>query len=433
MATKRNDADPNAFVFEGLRQRINAPLEGPPAQPHSPDIGDLQLLWWHHVASGCSQSADVVLAMLDAVCRTRMTDWMPGGMPAVGASFARPNTLRDDAKLLELLTWVWRVQRSDKIRARAERIAERVVRDLVVAGAGFASSAAAEQSGDACPRGEPVPRDATVRADWNGLMLVALLEAGSVLERRDWLGLTMKMFDALVTRLAAGPVLHHNVFGDDVGEPGRQDDYASMIRAAMRLFTAFGRPRYLAQAETWAATLEAQFWTDDAGYGATSARALALRRDSEATDENAMSDNVRMINVLVRLHDLTGREHYRQRAQRLADLIGGHGRTALVPAAAVAALVTCATRVTIKVSGKPRDPDTRALMRAALDYGLPDRLVLGPGAGERPRDQLPAAVEIVVGTTRLPAMGLDAMLGFSAPGGLHQALLRSFAPGSGPP
>ena len=413
--------DPDAIVFERLRCCIASSFAVPLADPSSPSVADLQLLWWHHVASACPRSADVVLAALGAVCRSRMVP----GSPASGSN-DRGKSLRHDAQILELLTWVWRVRRSDWMKECAEQIAEQVLAKRSVA-AGTSSLAAAEPSRVDGLGHEPRRHDASIRADCSGAMLVALLEAGSVMERRDWLASTMTMFDALVTRLPAGLQLHRAFVESDIGKPATLDEYAAMARAALRLFTAFGKPRYLAHAKAWIAALDLQIATVAAGYDATSARMRDPRHKSAALDDRAIAENVGMIDVLTRLHDLTGHDHYRRRARHLSDHIGHHAQS-VAPQAALAAFDA---RVTIKVFGRP-NADTRALLRAALDYGLPDRLVLGPGAGERAQDQRPPSAEVMVGTMRLPAMDLEGLRKLSAPGGLHQCLaMRSLAAGCG--
>ena len=62
----------------------------------------------------------------------------------------------------------------------------------------------------------------------------------------------------------------------------------------------------------------------------------------------------------------------------------------------MAGVQTLAQLVSIKVHGDPKLPETRELMHAALDCGLPDRLVLGPGAGN-PADASPR-VQVCLGS-----------------------------------
>ena len=63
-------------------------------------------------------------------------------------------------------------------------------------------------------------RDGKVMADWNGLMLVALIEAGNVFGRRDWLALARDVFDEIVASLADGATLHHSITDGRLGPAG---------------------------------------------------------------------------------------------------------------------------------------------------------------------------------------------------------------------
>ncbi len=109
-------------------------------------------------------------------------------------------------------------------------------------------------------------RDEKILADWNGLAVVALIEAGSALVRRDWLAAARTLFDALIERLNQGDALLHCGTPGSAGPPGFLDDYAAMSRASLRLYEAFGKTRYRDLAIAWVATLDADFW-DEAGGG----------------------------------------------------------------------------------------------------------------------------------------------------------------------
>ena len=273
-------------------------------------------------------------------------------------------------------------------------------------------------------------RDDKVMADWNGLMLVALLEAGSAFERRDWLAFTRQAFDALVDRLMPDGTLHHCILDDTMGPAAYLDDYAMMSRAALRLFEAFGKQRYLDHAEAWVAILDAEFWEPDkGGYCMSSARhwhpgSLAGSRVRTITETSLPSGNAAMIGVLARLYALTGTDAYRQRADRLiaafhTDIV----RSSIAAASAVDNVQTFAQFVSIKVSGPPDNATTKALLRVALDYSLPDRMVLGPGSGAGlAPDAIPTA-QVCIGTSCLaPMVSVEALRRFTAPGSLAVAV-----------
>ena len=263
-------------------------------------------------------------------------------------------------------------------------------------------------------------RDGKVSADWNGLMLVALIEAGSVFERRDWLAVAREAFDEILAHLADGATLRHSLTEGRLGGIGLLDNYAMMSRAAIRLFEAFGKPRYLELAEAWVATLEEAFRdVDGGGYHIGSTEVWSpTPHPPSIMDATLPSGNALMIGVLARLHALTGQPRYAERAERLvAAFCRVITRSGIAGATAVANTQTLAQIVSIKVSGDPTLPETRELMRAALDYGLPDRLVLGPGAGN-PADAGPTA-QICLGTRcLLPITDVAELRALTAPGSL---------------
>ncbi len=273
----------------------------------------------------------------------------------------------------------------------------------------------------------PTPvRDRKVMADWNGLMLVALVEAGSVFARRDWLAVAIQIFDALVERLSCGDRLHHCVTEGVIGPDGFLDDYVMMSRAALRLFEAFGKPRYLDFARTWVATLDAEFWdAANGGYCMSSAaqwRPMARLRT--ITETSLPSGNGLMIGVLARLYDLTGAPAYRDRAERLVEAFHTDiTKSGIAGVTSVGNVQTLAHFVKIKVSGDPANQQTRTLMRIALDHSLPDRLVLGPGAGDGEKDRAQPAAQICVGTSCLaPVTSVEELRRLLSPGGLSEFL-----------
>ena len=454
-----------------------------------------QFLWRRHVVTGTASFRDAVTASLDTICRSALFDHVGGGAHryCTDDAWTSPHfekMLYDNAQILELLTWVWRVDRSPILKICAEGIASFAIRELLVQGSGFAASLSAydEDSGEEGgfyrwedgavaailgaeadvflahyalshddPAGLLTPletvslgdemgllancrdrlldarqarkrptRDEKVMADWNGLMLVALIEAGSVFDRKDWLALALQLFDTLVARLAPEGRLHHCVTDGVLGPEGFLDDYVMMSRAAVRLFEAFGKPRYLAQAVAWVATLDARFWDGDNGGYCMSAVDIwqPTPRVRTITETSLPAGNALMIGVLARLQDLTDNADYSRRAVRLVEAFHSQiVRSGIAGATAAANVQTLANFVKIKVAGDPKHEDTRALMRIALDYGLPDRLVLGPGAGEQAGK--PPAVQICVATSCLaPVTNTQDLRKLVVPGALFASIME---------
>ncbi len=268
-------------------------------------------------------------------------------------------------------------------------------------------------------------RDDKVLADWNGLAVVALIEAGSALDRRDWLAAARHVFDALTARLNQGDALFHCSAKGIAGPAGFLEDHAAMSRAALRLYEAFGQTRYRDLAIAWVEALDADFWDEEAGgyFMSAASQWNGVARVKSITETSLPSGNALMIGVLARLHEVTGEGRYRERAERLVEVfradIVRHG---IAAATAVDNVLTLGRFVRIAVSGRPDRAETRDLMRAALDCSLPDRMVLGPGSGAHAPVDGQATAQVCIGTCcLLPIVSADALRRLTAPGGLSRA------------
>jgi uncharacterized protein YyaL (SSP411 family) len=162
-------------------------------------------------------------------------------------------------------------------------------------------------------------RDDKVLADWNGLAIAALANAGMVFERADWIDAAISAFDYVVDNLGEGERLSHSFAGGVRGVSGFSDDYANMARAALQLLETTGDRRFLEPAIQWVRTLNDYFW-DEArgGYAFTAGDAQKLiARPRTLNDTPAPSANGVMLTVLTRLAILTGDAAYGTRANAL--------------------------------------------------------------------------------------------------------------------
>jgi hypothetical protein len=98
-------------------------------------------------------------------------------------------------------------------------------------------------------------RDDKILADWNGMMIAALANAGVVFRNAKWLTAAIRAFDFVVKAMGDGDRLYHSWREGKRGHTGFSDDYAHMARAAFVLFEATADRRYLVQAEKWVRVL----------------------------------------------------------------------------------------------------------------------------------------------------------------------------------
>ena len=167
--------------------------------------------------------------------------------------------------------------------------------------------------------------DDKVLADWNGLMIAALVNAAVILEEPSWLALARarlrlhrRQHDA---RRPAKFQLGHSWRDGKLLFPGLASDFAAMIRAALALFEATGERVLLDQALAWQRALDAHYAdADSGGYYLTADDAgdLLLRPHSTADDATPNPNAVAAGN-LVRLAALTGDHAWREQADRLLE------------------------------------------------------------------------------------------------------------------
>jgi uncharacterized protein YyaL (SSP411 family) len=258
--------------------------------------------------------------------------------------------------------------------------------------------------------------DDKVLADWNGLMIAALAEAGAVFDEADWIGAARRAFDFVRTQMSAGDRLRHSWRLGQARHPGTLDDHAHMSRAALALYEATGERAFLEQARAWVAALDAHFWDDGAGgyFFTADDTADVIQRARNANDNATPSGNGTMVEVLARLHYLTGEDRYRARAEAiLAAFSGAVLRTVFPFATLINAADFLQNAVQIVLAGTRGDAALARLERALYDRSVPNRLVIRiedgaelpaghPAAGKGPVKGKPAAYVCRGQTCSLP-------------------------------
>jgi uncharacterized protein YyaL (SSP411 family) len=237
----------------------------------------------------------------------------------------------------------------------------------------------------------PRPRpglDDKMLADWNGLMVWGLAEAGGYLGRRDWIDLASRAFAEVVERMRVGEdgLVHSWREGRRL-ELGFLDDYAQMSRAAVSLFGQTGDAAYLDQARAWLARADAEFLDPETGaYFQNTAEAGLIVRPRNAHDGPYPSGNGTLALVAATLWHLTGDDAYRRRADAILSAFAGEIRRN--PFAHGTLLVTAGLledAAQLVVVGEPGEPGYEALHAVAAAAPLASR-VLHP---VRPGRELP--------------------------------------------
>jgi uncharacterized protein len=161
--------------------------------------------------------------------------------------------------------------------------------------------------------------DSKVLADWNGLMIAALANAGAMLNQPAWLAKARTAFAFIEHQMTKGERLGHSWRDGKLLYPGLASDHAAMTKAALALYEATGTSDYLARACQWQQALDRHYARPDTGgyyLTADDAEGLILRPDS-TIDEATPNPNGVAAQNLVRLAILTGDENWRRKADAL--------------------------------------------------------------------------------------------------------------------
>jgi hypothetical protein len=261
--------------------------------------------------------------------------------------------------------------------------------------------------------------DDKVLADWNGLMIAALVNAGVALDEPSWIAMAKRAFDFIATTMTDGDRLGHSWREGRLLLPGLASDFAAMIRAALALHEATGERSYLERAVVWQRAFDAHY--SDAGTGgyyltADDAEGLLLRPHSTADDATPNPNSVAAGN-LVRLAVLTSDDAFRERADRLMEgVLSAAERNLFGHVALLNALDLRLRAAEIVITGADAEP----LVQAALKLPFLGRIVvraksaanLPPThpAQEKLKAAQGAAAFICVGSTcSLPVASPDAI------------------------
>jgi uncharacterized protein len=217
--------------------------------------------------------------------------------------------------------------------------------------------------------------DDKVLADWNGLMIAGLVNAGVLLGAPDWIALAAHAFSFVASSMTRQDRLGHAWRAGRLVYPGLSPDFAAMVRAALALHEATGDQAYLARAVAWQSALEHHHIdaaTDRYFLTADDAEGLVVRPHS-TLDEAIPNHNALIAQNLVRLAALTGDPRWRERVDRLFDgLLPLAVDNVFSHVSVLNALDLRLRAAEIVVTG----PDMAALAQAALAIPYIDRIVV---------------------------------------------------------
>jgi uncharacterized protein YyaL (SSP411 family) len=271
--------------------------------------------------------------------------------------------------------------------------------------------------------------DDKVLADWNGLMIAALVNAGMMLQQPHWLDLAKRVFAFIAQHMTRGDRLGHSWRDGKLLLPGLASDYAAMIRAALTLHEATGAREYLAGALAWQAALDRHYAHEaNGGYYLTAddAEGLVVRPDS-TVDEAIPNPSGLAAQNLTRLAILSGDDIWRERADILFDgLLPIAAQSMYLHASLLNALDLRLRAIEIVAVG----PQARRFADAALTMPFLDRIVAHAASIEELPPRHPArAVSLASdATAALVCAGERCSLPVTDVGKLAQAVAATRAP-----
>ena len=219
--------------------------------------------------------------------------------------------------------------------------------------------------------------DDKVLADWNGLMIAALVNAGVAFEEPGWLEMAARAFLFVDAKMAHGDRLGHSWRAGKLLVPGLASDHAGMIRAALALHEATAEHAHLERALAWQATLDRHYANpDNGGYFLTADDAAGLVvRPNATTDDATPNPNAVAAQNLIRLAVFTGQHAWRDKADRLFEGIAASaGENLFAHLALLNALDLRLRAAEIVVAGEGARAND--LLAAARKLPFLDRIVL---------------------------------------------------------
>jgi len=247
--------------------------------------------------------------------------------------------------------------------------------------------------------------DDKIMADWNGLMIAALVNAGTQLGKPEWISLAAKAYDFIVTTMqfidAEGKKrLAHSWRAGVLVTPGMALDHAAMIRAALALHEArhlAGLPApltydYLTDAIAWAEAMQTYHIDTTTGLVCMAAKDATdvIMRLAPTHDDAIPNAHPVYLAALVRLAGLTGDDSWLKRADALFDALSPAVRTSYVGHAGILNALDLRLRAKEIVTAGPQ---RQALYDVALASPFFERIVFDLDQPEHMPDGHPAKAQ----------------------------------------
>jgi uncharacterized protein YyaL (SSP411 family) len=274
--------------------------------------------------------------------------------------------------------------------------------------------------------------DDKILADWNGLMIAALVNAATIFDAPEWIRLAADAYGFIVSAMQftdaeGNKRLAHSWRAGILVTPGLALDHAAMIRAALALHeTRNWAPAlvsardYLADAITWAEALETYHADPESGLLNMAAKDAGdvILRLAPTSDDAIPNAHPVYLSALVRLGGLTGEVRWLARADELFAALGAAARSNFVGHAGILNALDFRLRAKEIVTVGAR---RKTLYEAALGVPFTGRIVVDIDRPDEIPEGHPAKAQVTLagdaaaficagGTCSLPVRDKQALL-----------------------
>ena len=173
--------------------------------------------------------------------------------------------------------------------------------------------------------GRPPPlRDDKILTAWNGLMISAHAQAALVLGEARYARRAERAAEFLLKNLRRDGRLLRSYKSGRARHNAYLDDYACLIAALLDLYEATGKPDWLREAIALEDVLEEHYQDEENGgfFMTSDDHEKLLAREKPSYDGAEPSGNSVAVMNLVRLHEFTTEDRYRETADRVFQAFG---------------------------------------------------------------------------------------------------------------
>jgi uncharacterized protein len=328
-------APPNEMTLADLAQRLAQAVDslngGIRGAPKFPQAQFFNLLWRAGLRFGLANPLEAVDLTLTHIAQGGIYDHLGGGFArySVDERWLVPHfekMLYDNAQLIDMMTEAWRENKSPLYAQRIEETIGWLLREMVVADGGFASSLDADSEGEegkyyvwSLAEIEDVlgAADAKRFAKIYDVTAEGNFEGHNILNRLGVIDLRDAGTEARLAAMRAKLLARR---GKRV-RPGFDDKVLAdwnglMIAALANAAQAFDRPDWLAAAERASDFVSMRMTSNG--------RLLHTWRDGEAKAPASANDYANMIRAALALANVTAKREYIARAREWADVLDRH-------------------------------------------------------------------------------------------------------------